>query len=316
MVAVKEKSISGRNYLYAEYSFRLPDKSIKKISKLIKNKPDAANETTKQYFIAKEKKAYQTWALKTYSEDSIITRKIIEDIEELRVEYKHITNRLTKPQFEDIIDRFTINLTYESNAIEGNSLTLKDVMLILKENIVPKGKNLREIYETKNTRIAHNLLFSNKLKINRESIIKLQSTLVKDTGINTGFKKLPNFLLMRNVKTSPPEQVETEMKKLIDWYNNSKQKIHPIKLAAIFHSRFEQIHPFEDGNGRTGRILINAILLEHNLPPLIIRKTMRTTYFSALEASDKGHTLVLERFIIDKFKKTFNNFFKIYVKYL
>ena len=110
--------------------------------------------------------------------------------------------------------------------------------------------------------------------------------------------------------------VETEMKKLIDWYNNNKQKTHPIKLATIFHSRFEQIHPFEDGNGRTGRILINAILLEHNLPPLIIRKTMRTTYFSALEASDKGHTHVLERFIIDKFKKTFNNFFKIYVKYL
>jgi len=69
-------------------------------------------------------------------------------------------------------------------------------------------------------------------------------------------------------------------------------------------------------NGRTGRVLLNAILLEHNYPPLIIRKTARVAYFSSLEAFDKGHKDKLERFILEKFKKTFNNFFKIYVKYL
>lgn len=316
MVAIKEKTIKGRKYLYAEHSFRLLDKKIKKISKLINEKTDVTKKEIKEYFINKEKDAYKNWALKQYKTDSIFTKEIIEEIENIRVEYKYLKNKLTKNQLKDIIDRFTANFTYESNAIEGNSLTLKDVTLILKENIVPKGKDLREIYETKNTRTAHELLFANKLKINRESIIKLHAVLVKDTGITTGFKKLPNYLLMRTVKTTPPEAVEKETKELINWYDKNKKTTHPLKLAADFHARFERIHPFEDGNGRAGRVLVNVILLEHDLPPLIIRKTMRSSYFSALEASDAGHKEKIERFFIDKFKNTFNKFFKIYVQYL
>ncbi len=316
MATIKEKTINRHKYLYAEHSFRLPNKKIKKISKLIKEKSDVNKKEIKEYFICKEKEAYKNWALKQYKTDRIFTKETIEEIENARVEYKRIKNKLTKNQLKDIIDRFTVNFTYESNAIEGNSLTLKDVTLILKENIVPKGKDLREIYETKNTRTVHDLLFSNKLKISRESIIKMHSLLVKDTGITQGFKKLPNYLLMRNVKTTPPEAVEKEMKNLVEWYNKNKQKIHPLKLAPDFHARFERIHPFEDGNGRAGRVLINTILLEHDLPPIIIRKTMRSAYFSALEASDARNKQKLERFIIDKFKNTFNKFFKVYTQYL
>ncbi|MBI4448250.1 Fic family protein, partial [Candidatus Woesearchaeota archaeon] len=195
-------------------------------------------------------------------------------------------------------------------------LTLKDVTYILIENIIPKGKNLREVYETRNTREANELLFNNKIKVTIKNIIKLHSTLIKDTGVQEGFKKVPNFLLMRDVKTTPPEKVEEEMKKLIEWYETRKKEEHPIKVASEFHSRFERIHPFEDGNGRTGRLLINAILLENGYPPLIIRKTMRIAYFSALEAYDKGYKTKLERFILEKFEKTFQNFFKTYIKYL
>ena len=121
---------------------------------------------------------------------------------------------------------------------------------------------------------------------------------------------------MRNLKTTPPEKVEKEMNELIEWYNKNKGLIHPLRLATEFHARFERIHPFEDGNGRTGRILLNAILLEKSYPPLIIRKTSRIAYFSSLEAFDKGYKTKLEKFLLEKFKKTFNNFFKIYVKYL
>ncbi|GAG39592.1 unnamed protein product, partial [marine sediment metagenome] len=93
-------------------------------------------------------------------------------------------------------------------------------------------------------------------------------------------------------------------------------KLHPLKLAIEFHARFEKIHPFEDGNGRVGRMLLNAMLLEKGYPPLIIRKTARVAYFSSLEAFDRGHKDKLERFLLEKIKKTFNNFFEIYVKYL
>ena len=316
MVAIKTKNIKGKKYLYAEYSFRLPDSKIKKISKLIKTKEDIKKKEIKDYFLKKEIEAYQKYALKKYNADHVLTRKDIEDLESIRVEYKTLVKNLTKKQMKDIFDRFTINFTYESNALEGNSLTLKDVTFILAENMVPKGKDLREVFETRNTRLANELLFQNKIKITIKDIIKLHSILVKDTDVQEGFKKLPNILLMRNVQTTPPEKVGEEMKKLVEWYNEVKEKEHPIRIASEFHGRFERLHPFEDGNGRTGRVLINAILLENRYPPLIIRKTMRTSYFSALEAQDKGYKHKLERFVLEKFKRTFRKFFKIYVQYL
>ena len=234
----------------------------------------------------------------------------------MKVEYGEIIKRFTEKQVKDILDRFTVNFTYESNAIEGNSLTLKDVTLILSENIVPKNKDLREVYETRNTREAHELLFNRKIKINKGSITNLHSILVKDTGVQYGFKKIPNFIRERNLKTTPPEKVEEEIDKLINWYELNKDKKHPLRLAAEFHARFEGIHPFEDGNGRTGRVILNAILLDFDYPPLIVRKTSRIAYFSSLEAFDKGHKDKLERFLLEKIKKTFNNFFKVYVEYV
>lgn len=316
MVSLKYKTINGKKYLYAEHSFRLPDGTIKKSSKLIKEEKDKESREIKDYFLKKQIKAYQNYALKKYKLDSIFTEEQIKKLESMKVEYKEIIKKFTKKQIKDILDRFTINFTYESNAIEGNSLTLKDVTLILEENIVPKDKDLREVYETKNTREAHELLFKNKIKITIKDIIKIHSILVKDTGIQFGFKKLPNYLVMRNLKTTPPEKVEKEIKELISWYESNKNKVHPIRLAAEFHDRFERIHPFEDGNGRTGRVLLNVILLENNYPPLIIRKTSRVAYFSSLEAFDKGYKDKLERFLLEKLKNTFNNFFKVYVRYL
>lgn len=316
MVSVKYKTINGKKYLYAENSFRLPNGKIKKISKLIQREEDKNSKEIKDYFLKKQVEAYQDYALKTYKADSILTEEQIKKLESIGIEYRKIIKSFTKNQIKDILDRFTVNFTYESNAIEGNSLTLKDVTLILGENVVPKNKDLREVYETRNTREAHELLFKDKVKINIKDIINVHSILVKDTGVQLGFKKLPNYLAMRNLKTTPPEKVEKEMNKLISWYESNKNKIHPLRLAAEFHARFESIHPFDDGNGRTGRILLNAILLEHNYPPLIIRKTARIAYFSSLEAFDKGHKDKIERFLLEKIKDTFEKFFKVYVKYL
>jgi Fic family protein len=316
MVSIKKKQIGNKNYLYAEYSFRLPDGSIKKLSKLIKEKNDKDKREIKDYFLKKEAEANKNFFLKHYKLSYVFSEPELLKIEEARVGYREIIKKLSKKQIKDILDRFTVNFTYESNALEGNSLTLKDVTLILEENILPKNKDLREIYETKNTRETHEILFANKIKINKEDIIKTHSILVKDTGVTLGFKKLPNYLFMRNLKTTPPEKVEEDINKLIAWYNLNKDNLHPLQLAGEFHARFERIHPFEDGNGRTGRVLLNAILLERGYPPIIIRKTTRIAYFSALEAFDNGYKTKLERFLIEKMKNTFNNFFEIYIKYL
>jgi len=237
-----------------------------------------------------------------YKKSVIYNANLIKRLEEIRLEYKDVIKKFTKKQFQ-------------SNAIEGNSLTLKDVTMIFHEKKMSKNKDLREIYETINTRDAVELIFENKLKVNKDHIIKLHQILTKNTGIPFGYKRIPNFLLGRNVETTPPEKVDIEMNNLIKWYHEN-QDMHPLERATIFHGMFEKIHPFEDGNGRVGRLLINIILINNGYPPLIIRKTQRLAYFGALEAFDNGHKDKLKRFIIEKYKNTHEKFFKIYVKYL
>lgn len=310
------KTIKGKKYLYAEYSFRLPDSSIKKVSIRINDKSQLESNEIKSFFRKKEIEISQKWALEKYEKDSIFTKERICEFEAMRVGFKEIKNKLTKAQFEDLLKRFTANFTYESNALEGNSLTLKDVTLLLFEGIVPNNKQLREINETTNTHDAHKQLFEGKLKVNLKEILAVHKLIVKNMEISTGWKKLPNFLVMRNVKTTEPENVELDMRILFDFYSKVTQSWHPLKIAAHMHAKFERIHPFEDGNGRVGRILLNAILIDAGYPPLVIRKTMRKSYFSALEASDNGHYEYMERFLIEKFRDTYKKFFEVYLKYI
>lgn len=319
MAFISCKTINGKKRFYLEKSVRLPDGKAKKFSIYLKDyspkKKYKEISHCKKLLGAKISEELIEFAARNYKKFNVYDEGLIKKLEEIKIGYKKIIRRINKKQMQDIIDRFTANFTYESNAIEGNSLTLKDVTFILHEKKTLRGKDLREIYETLNTREAMELVFKNKLKIKEKDIIKLHKVLVKNTGISYGYKKLPNFLLARQVETTPPEKVKQGMKKLIDWYYKNKE-VHPLQRAAMFHGKFEKIHPFEDGNGRVGRLIINIMLLNHRYPPLIIRKSQKISYFNCLEAFDNGHEDKLNRFLIEKYKKTYEKFFKVYINYL
>ncbi len=318
MTFISTKLIHGKKRYYLEKSVRINGK-VKKYSLYLKDyHPKKKFVELKKYKkILEEKIAQNQMMIKIdfYQKNYIFSEELLKKLEEIKLGYNKILKQLTPKQLEDVFDRFTINFTYESNAIEGNSLTLKDVTFIIQEGKLVKGKDLREVYETINTRKAIEWIFDNKPKLNEKNIIKLQEILVRETGVAVGYKKLPNFLLGRNVKTTPPEKVEQDMQDLLKWYNQNKD-LHPLQLAAQFHGKFEKIHPFEDGNGRTGRLLINIILMNHGYPPLIIRKTQRVRYFHALEAFDNKHPDNLYYFLIGKYKDTYEKFFRIYLKYM
>ncbi len=303
------KKVGGKKYKYLVKSFRLPDGSAKKIWFTGDGKPSS-------YFLLREKELNFEYALRKFQLDSIFTEEQVEYVEAMRVEYRNIIRQLTQPQKKDLFDRFTANFTYESNALEGNSLTLKDVAMVLFEGGSVAGKSLREIYETRNSRRVVELMLAGKFSISHKGIMRMHRILMRDIDTPTGYKKLPNFLLGRRLETTPPEKVFGEMSALLGWYNANAGSIHPIKLAALFHGKFERIHPFEDGNGRVGRFLANAILLNGKYPPLIIRKSARRAYLSALEAFDADHPEKLEWFFLRRFRDTFRKFFGIYLKYL
>ena len=317
MVYLTYKTIGGKRYKYLVKSIRLPDSTIKKISKLVKSDKSLSylRRYYDKFFLEEEKKLNVKYALSKFKANYIFTKEEFEKLERIKVDYRHLIRKLSKEQLKDVFDRFTANFTYESNAIEGNSLTLKDVSIVIFENSIPRGKDLREIYETRNSRIVVDRVLDKKFDIDHKSIIRIHKILMRDIDSRTGYKKIPNVVIGSRVKTTPPEKVEEEMGKLIYWHNSNLGRMHPLELATMFHGKFEKIHPFEDGNGRVGRFLINIILVNNGYTPLIIRKTLRKSYMSALSAFDFGYEDKLKRFLLEKYKKTYRKFFEVYVRY-
>lgn len=315
---IKEKIIKKRKYYYLAESFRLPDGKVKSIEKIVEKKVPI-KELEKKYsdfFVNKKKKLFTEFALSNYKTGSLFSKAEFQKIEGIKADYRRIIKSFSKSQLKDVLDRFIANFTYESNAIEGNSLTLKDVAIVMFEKRAIEGKDLREIYETRNSRPLMDLLMKKKFYVTEKDIIKMHKMLMKDMDERTGYKQIPNYITGSKVKLTPPEKVEEEMGKLIQWYDKAIEKMHPVQVSALFHGKFIKIHPFEDGNGRVGRFVSNAILVNNDYSPFIIRKSQRDAYLKCMADFFNGYTENLERLVLNKYKDTYRKFFEVYLKYV
>lgn len=117
-----------------------------------------------------------------------------------------------------------------------------------------------------------------------------------------GYKK--SHIVVGNSPTLAPEKVPEAMQSLLRWFKENKKKMFPLQLAIEFHLRFERIHPFENGNGRVGRMLMNKILMANDMTPLTIFAENRRAYFRAIEKSSDGRLTPLYSFILDQYVKT------------
>lgn len=186
---------------------------------------------------------------------------------------------------EDLITRST----YHSNAIEGSTLTYAETYAILYNDNSFKigGKKPREIYEAINHKKALELVFKN-LKNNDEFnegfIKKLNETINRDIKDTEEYRTVQVFIRGSEHIPPAPEKIPNLMNYFIYNYNHDEQNIF-YKLAK-YHIEFEKIHPFEDGNGRTGRLLLNYELIKNNLPPVVISKDDRVKYFEFLKNDD------------------------------
>ena len=191
-----------------------------------------------------------------------------------------------KSYLEDFITRST----YNSNGIEGSTLTYAETYAILynDNSFIIQGKEPREIYEAINHKKALEYLldFLNKdEELNDIFIKKLNEIINKDIQDTDGYRKVK--VIIKGSDHIPPEavQVPNLMYYFIDNYNNYTENDIFYKIAK-FHIDFEKIHPFEDGNGRTGRLLINYELIKNNIPPIVIEKEDRVKYFELLRNED------------------------------
>jgi len=188
---------------------------------------------------------------------------------------------------EDLVLRWT----YNSNAIEGNTLTLKETKVAL-EGITIGGKTMREHFEAINHREA--IYFVEKLVQKNEPLTEWQIKSIHQLILrnidepNAGVYR-KNNVIISGADHIPPDaiHVESEMNAFIDWYKNEAGALHPVERAARVHSDFVKIHPFVDGNGRTSRLLMNLELMKDGFPPVVLPVEKRLEYYEAL---DTAHT--------------------------
>ena len=184
---------------------------------------------------------------------------------------------------EDIL----VRMAHHSTAIEGNTLTQAETISILIHNFIPRDMSEREYYEVKNYRKAFNTLLEADRKITTEMIKKYNKDIMENLhDLNGKFKTTQNLILGAEFEPTKPYLVPFEIE---DWCNNlsyrldnAKTNEEKVEIIMDQHIKFEKIHPFNDGNGRTGRLLIIHSCLKEDLEPIIIPKEEKGKYINLL----------------------------------
>lgn len=220
----------------------------------------------------------------------ILTAKEIELLKNLerkgRIQIRHLSETNWK--------QFTELFTYNTNAIEGSEVTRKEVQGILEENKWPEKIQKQDISETYGVAEAVSFIRNRKEHLSFFMIKKLHHIVFKNSKPFAGkFRPKGIEVVIRDKfgtiihRGAPANRVPGLLRELVIWYNENKTKYPPLLLAAVVHNQFENIHPFQDGNGRVGRLLLNNILLKHKLPPVNIGLTNRMEYYAALQDYEK-----------------------------
>lgn len=220
--------------------------------------------------------------------------------------------KLTKEYLDDLL----VRLAHHSSAIEGNTITLNQTVSIILNDTIPGSINKREFYEVENHKqafeyIQHNLLNGEKLSL---GVIKeIHRLLLDHLDFNRGnFKNISNAIVGAEFDTASPEQIPNLMYQWLNNYEylieNAQSEEEKIKVILEKHIEFERIHPFNDGNGRTGRMIMLYSLLENNLPPIIISKELKPRYILGLAEQDTNLLYDLTQPLIEKEKDRMQKF--------
>ncbi|MCP4653723.1 MAG: Fic family protein [Candidatus Omnitrophica bacterium] len=214
-------------------------------------------------------------------------------------------------------EQFQIEMTYNSNAIEGNRLSLKETSLVISEGITIKGKPLKDHLEAKNHKEAldylYDLISDKKRHTVSERLIRmLHQLVVQDTDKEWAGRYRNSNVYITGTSHLPPDasNIANHMQKLVKWFIKAEKKFHPIEFAALFHHKLVHIHPFFDGNGRAARLAMNVLLMQQGYPLVIILKNDRKRYYRVLELADRGKYEELTLFIAAAVRRSLEIYLK------
>jgi Fic family protein len=226
---------------------------------------------------------------------------------------------LPKSVLERLRKQFAIELAYNSNAIEGNTLTLRETRLVIEEGITISGKPLREHFEAINHQKAFDFLedlVKTKPPITEHVIKNIHKIIT--TGIDdeyAGRYRDVNVRILGAIKSPPRfEKVPEKMKEFVKCIARNPDKLNVIELSATIHYGLVEIHPFTDGNGRCARLLMNMFLMRHGYPVTMVLKVDRKKYYDCLKEADKGNLKPFTNFIGRNAERSFDLYLDTFKK--
>ncbi|AYL96309.1 Fic family protein [Mucilaginibacter celer] len=233
-----------------------------------------------------------------------------------------------------VMQKLRLDWNYNSNAIEGNKLSYGETVAFLMEGITAKGKPLKDHLDIRGHNEAINFLLGmvkEDRPLSESDIRGLHEMILVEPydvpaqtadGMPTKKRIIPGVYktTANHVQTATgethyyatPEETPAKMRELMEWYYevDSNADVHPVVVAALFHHKFVEIHPFDDGNGRLSRILMNLVLLKKGYPPVVVKMDDRRNYYSLLSRADVGESWPFVEYVAERLLWSLELFFK------
>ena len=259
--------VKYENYYYLSHSFRFNNKVVHRQKYLGKEVPVNLEELKEAFLL-------ECMQESIFKKLNAIRKNFIS-------EWKKYPESIKKEMLIDL----SISFTYNTNAIEGSTITLHETEEIIRRKIAP-NKPIRDVQETINHSRVFFKAISEKSELSNELLLRWHKEVFLDTKQDIAGRYRDYLVKVGNYRAPDWQDINKLMKELFAWHNKNNKIMHPVELAARAHYKFEKIHPFGDGNGRIGRLITAYILRKSNYPLLIIEYKKRKSYYHALTKTE------------------------------
>lgn len=269
MVNIRKRVVGKQTYYYLEHSLKKDSKVVKKEKYLGKKIPANIDKIKREFLF------------------EIYEEKWFPIFDVIKKNYSWEIKKMPKVAQEKEVETFMVRFTYDTQRIEGSTLTLRETADLLERDITPRARPLADVKEAE----AHKNVFYEMLEYEKDLSLQIvlywHKKLFDSTKPKIAGKIRQHQVAISGSKFMPPFPAEIYplLREFFKWYNKNKAILHPVALAALVHLKFVTIHPYADGNGRVSRLIQNFVLNHRSYPMLNIPYENRNSYYNALERS-------------------------------
>lgn len=292
---IRKRKLGNKDFFYLEHSLRISRRVKKKEKYLGSAIPKEIEKIKKEFF------------------HELFVEKYKKSLDKIKEEFSKEYKNIPETGKQKYIENFMIKFTYNTNRIEGSTLTLKDTAHLLQDGISPNNRPIRDIKEAETHKKVFYEIVNYKKDLKLDVVLYWHKLLLEQTDNEIAGKMRRHEVAIAGTDVKLPYHIELNalLNEFFKWYEKSKDRLHPVELAALVHLKFVSIHPFTDGNGRISRLLMNFVLIKKGHPMLNISYSDRASYYTALERSQKKQEEnIFVQYLIKRYMKEYFKYLK------